>query len=472
MIVQRYDGQDIRKILTAMVLDKSVCSRVAAQWPADGDGLFSASWANIAAGMIVRYYKKYNETPKNHMVAMYEDWAKSTLASDEDVKSVREFLQAVSDEGHQDASGYVLDLARRHFNKTNMDRAILAAKDALDNWQVEEAEQILTARRSVNLGTGAYDVPLRDFEMWSEAFSPDLSMPLISYRGALGELVGNAFQRGRLFSFMAPDKTGKTAWMVDLVFRGLESRLYVAYIDCGDSQRRDFLRRLGGRSLQRPVVSGICDFPSEWDKDGLVHLSKHRDAVTDIDAFNELRSMGCNEEALRTKFYPSSTLSADDVENILVEWDEQEDWRPDMIILDYADILAPPKGVRDSIDQIDETWKRLRRISQSRHCMVVTATQTSSLAYKDSGQLLTKKHFSGRKTKLAHVDGMLGIVQTADEKEEGICRVNWIVRRAGASNEKHYVEVAGNMATAQPVIISRWGYPKKDRDDAPSSQAV
>ena len=104
--------------------------------------------------------------------------------------------------------------------------------------------------------------------------------------------------------------------------------------------------------------------------------------------------------------------------------------------------------------EIDETWKALRRLSQQRHCLVVTATQANALAYGDGSKLLTRKNFSGRKTKLAHVNGMIGIVRNEQEIDTGRCRVNWIVRRSQHFNEHRACRVAGCYAIASPAMKS------------------
>lgn len=450
---KRYDGTDIRKILTGMVLDKTVCARISSQW--QPEGLFAATWANLVGGLITRYFKKYERNPAGEMVSLFEEWSKETLASDEEIAAVELFLQRVSDEGHQDSTEYVLDLAGRHFNKVAMDRVIAGAMADLENWQVEDAQIRLSEFCQVNLGAGMFSAPFQDFGIWSSAFSNDEGRPLVSYREALGEFFGDAFQRGRLFSFMAPDKTGKTAWLIDFTYRAVRNNQNVAFFDSGDGREKEFLRRLGCRALGRPLRAGKYPIPDTWRDDGLIVCEKDLPAVTDVDAYAELQRLGCPPQALRATFHPSGTLSAADINRTLGDWDRQDDWRADIVVIDYSDLLAPPKGVKESLDQIDETWKTLRRISQQRHCLVVTATQASATAYGNEDGLLSKKHFSGRKTKLAHVNGMIGINVSSEEKDKGLSRINWIVRREGAYNEKHYIRVAGCMAVGNPAILSK-----------------
>ena len=137
--------------------------------------------------------------------------------------------------------------------------------------------------------------------------------------------------------------------------------------------------------------------------------------------------------------------------SILRDW-AREDWVADVVVIDYADILAPPAGVRDTLDQIDLTWRQLRRMSQEMHALVLTATQASALAYGSKVKGLGKQHFSGRKTKLAHVNGMVGLISNPEDSKKGIIRVNWVVRRRGRFNENSLMPVAGCLDLAAPFI--------------------
>jgi len=123
----------------------------------------------------------------------------------------------------------------------------------------------------------------------------------------------------------------------------------------------------------------------------------------------------------------------------------------DVVVIDYADILLMESG-DDNRNKINECWKQLRRLSQTWHCLVITATQSDAASY--TAGTMGRQHFSEDKRKLAHVTGMIGLNQTEDEKEEAIMRLNWIARR-----ESHYVErkciyVVGCLPIANPAIKS------------------
>jgi hypothetical protein len=173
--------------------------------------------------------------------------------------------------------------------------------------------------------------------------------------------------------------------------------------------------------------------------------------------------LGC-EEILRSKVkskqpmlrlstHPNDTINVQGIRAILRNW-ERQGWEPDVVICDYADVLAAPTGVTEPREQINKTWKQLRALSQSLHCLVVTATQADASSYDKP--TLTRKNFSDDKRKLSHVTGMVGINSTHDERLSGIRRLNWIVIRDSDLLEGTMVHVAGCVAFCHPTMKSCW----------------
>jgi replicative DNA helicase len=156
---------------------------------------------------------------------------------------------------------------------------------------------------------------------------------------------------------------------------------------------------------------------------------------------------------LKLSCHPNSSISVKGIEGILQTW-ERVDWIPDVVVIDYADILAPLDGKADTREQINQTWKALRGMSQKLHCLVVTATQADAASYKVD--TLTRSNFSEDKRKHAHVTGMVGLNQTKEEKLNGVLRLNWLDLREAEYTEYRCVHVAGCLALASPAMKSVW----------------
>ena len=422
------------------------------QWKPEG--LFDSKWANLVGGMIVRHFLQYGKQPNGQMTSIFEDWANKTTSDEKTVESVERFLQHLSDGATEEPSDYILDVAKNYFDKVKVEAEIEAAKQEVEHGRVEDAVNRLQNLNKTNLGSHSYLEPSAGPEPWSLLGNTERRRALVRYGGPLGDFIGEAFQRKTFWSFMAPDKTGKTTWLIDLLYLSIRQRNRVAYFDTGDSDEEEILMRLASRVTGRPEYEETVSLPVSWDGEEPSYDERKLESVDTIEAFRKFRKMCKSDNAFRLSSHPNSTVSANDLDKILVDW-SREGWIPDVVIIDYADILAPPKGVRDSLDQIDETWKRLRRISQDRSCLVLTATQSSAANYGNENYLLGKRDFSGRKTKLAHVNGMIGINVSSKEKDLGRARINLIVRRKGRYNEKHYVRVVGSMAIGNPAILSK-----------------
>ena len=155
---------------------------------------------------------------------------------------------------------------------------------------------------------------------------------------------------------------------------------------------------------------------------------------------------------LKLSCHPSGSINVTGIESRLNTW-ERAGWLPDIVIIDYADILAPLNGRLDKRHQVDETWRELRGLSQKRHICVITASQADAASYRI--KTLDKSNFSESKTKLAHVSAFIGINALPNEKDMQLRRLNYIVRREEAFSEQECLYVAGCLSIANPMILTR-----------------
>lgn len=150
--------------------------------------------------------------------------------------------------------------------------------------------------------------------------------------------------------------------------------------------------------------------------------------------------------------YPSGTLTCEEIAGSLDEWERQDDFVPDVIVVDYADLMTA--RVQEFRHRQDAIWRGLRGISQERHALVVTATQSDAGGLKQSR--LNQSNFSEDLRKLAHVTAMFGLNQdpAGREKALGIVRVNPIVAREGAFSVSDEVVVLQDLAAGRAFLES------------------
>jgi len=463
MKIEKRSSDEERLILTGMIVDITVLGRISSKWH---QNMFKSKWANIISKWCISFYRRYEDVPMNQIENIFQSWASET-SSKETVTLVEKFLDSLSEEyealQEESNSNYIIDMAGKYFNRVQIERLIDSVQGDIDRGKITEAVNRTTSFNQIEMGVGKGINILQDDEFIKEAFKEE-EEDLFKYSGALGEFFKGSLQRDSFIALMGPDKVGKSFWLIDIAYRAMLKRKRVAFFEAGDMSQNQVMRRLMIRTAKRPLYPAKVEYP--------VHIGKSRDGYTKIkrkiknvkdklswrDAKRACkkimkRKIKSKNSYFRLSCHPNSTLSVSSIQSIIQNW-IREDWVPDVIVIDYADILDMNYSGLEGRDRINETWKRLRSLSQIFHCLVVTGSQTDAGAYKRD--IITRSNFSEDKRKLAHVTGMIGLNVTEKEKERGITRLNWVVLRERAFGVGKCVYVAGCLSIANPAIKSCW----------------
>lgn len=161
------------------------------------------------------------------------------------------------------------------------------------------------------------------------------------------------------------------------------------------------------------------------------------------------------DKSLRILTFPTYSANLSKIKTYLAQWEDTDGWIPDLIAIDYADILAPENESEEGRERINRTWKELKSLASSKQILVVTATQ----ANRESIEKFNVKqvHTGEDIRKQAHVEIMLPLSQTNEEKKRGIIRVGVGAHRHKDFNELASVTVLQNLNMGQPNIDSEFG---------------
>lgn len=446
---KRYDATDARRVHIGLITDSVVANRVASMW--QPEGLFASKWENHIAGLVVDYARKYGKAPGREIETMFT--ATADRLGDEDIRAVETLLGSLSDEyernGHAESSEYILDLAGRVFTRVRQRRLAEAITESLDAG--EDAGEVIAGYRHPALSRGSFDNPKSEYQFWLDAYESGDERPIITFPGDLGKFIGDEFCRDSLVMFLAPEKRGKSWWLLETAVRAMKQGRRVALFSVGDMSRRQMGRRLGRRLTRLPKFAGTYKVPIKFGDEFPEHEERDFPGISPEAAYAACAKVCGPCGDLRLGCYPNSTASVADLATTMKDW-ANDGWVVDVVVIDYADILAPPAGVREHRDQINTNWMHLRRLSQELHACVVTATQADAASYDK--KLLTMANFSEDKRKWAHVTAGLGINQIPDEKKMGMSRISKLAVREADSSAMNFVRVAGNLDLACPVMIS------------------
>jgi hypothetical protein len=486
--------------------------------------LIESNTARIMIKWCLDFYEKYQKAPFRDIESIYFEQLKTGKLDEELAEEIEEdILPDLNDE--YEAGGinaqYLSDQTVRYFNAKRLEKHSAEIDALIDDGKIEEAQTLANNfvkdsgyENETDLDLGS-DETLKRIE---KAFNNTYET-VFKYPRALGQYMNDQLVRGGFLCFFAPEKRGKTFWMLDMAVRAVRQKSRVAFFQAGDMTENQQLRRmcihLAGRSDKekysgkyfQPVRDCVhnqlndcnkkerqCDFgvlehefseakdlrdgvtiemlkeayaldpdyepchnckEFNYSKWGTAWI-KEKDSGDPLEAVEAVKVykkfIGKNKPKFKLSTHPNGTLTVSDISAKLRLWESVDGFVPDLIIIDYADLLV--SEIRSEYrHQQNDIWMRLRGLSQEKHCLLVTASQTDSQSYKSD--TITRDHFSEDKRKLAHPTAIYGLSQDKHGREKmiGILRINEIGNREGDESGKQ-VCVLQSLRTGKPYLTS------------------
>jgi len=485
-----------KRIITGMIVSKKFLRELG---PMIQDAFFQNEYAGTVASWCLEFYGAYEDAPFEHITDIFNN--KRRELKEEDAEIVEKLLGDIS-QRYDYSKGlnvdYLLDQSIKYFTRRDLETRMAEAQYLLERNFIEEAQKVIEERKILGRLTSKAVDPF-DQSSVDEVFEEMEDFLVLP--GQLGRFLHN-FDRDWLVGIVGPFKRGKTWMLQEFALAALLSRLRVVFFSLEMSYKqmnKRIYQRLtgtkqkeGGKTLvpcfdclknqdnscklkQRMSPIGIrsrsgnkpLNFDPKSPYKSCTACRGTSDFICDF-WFNEIDVQDFSQyyinkqiKAYRKKFkhtlkvisYPRFGANTDDIKRDLDELEAKEEFVPDVIIIDYADILRPEQGASATgIEAIDLTWKCLGNLAMTRHCLTVTGTQATRDALE--AMQVRQKHTSLWIGKLAHVDAMLSLNQTEQEKEQGIMRVGTMAHRHEEFHEMASCYVLQNLKMGQVLLDS------------------
>ena len=176
-------------------------------------------------------------------------------------------------------------------------------------------------------------------------------------------------------------------------------------------------------------------------------LNRH-DFISRAKAFTNQYGKG----RFKLKNFPSGGASVEDIEASLNILEQAEGFTPEVVIVDYANLLKVNNSRLDKRDQVDYIWRALKGLGEKRNCLVVTAHQGTRKSIES--QLIKQTDTSEDIRVVAHVDLLFGLSQTTDEQQRQCLRMNVLAHRWKWFSETLELMVLHQHDISQPYIDS------------------
>ncbi len=414
---------------------------------------FDPPYNNIV-GLVIRYIDKYGDAPGDALPTLLDPLLSSNnphLAE----SAKQSMLQLFENRSNVNAK-YAIDRLNVFIRRQTMRLAVLETAELIqgreiDDEKIDQAELILSeaARKrsevfSPGIFLGDSKSALRFLDRSETATFPT-GIPELDQRSA-GPV------RGGLHLFIAPAKAGKTHFLCNLGKHAMMHRLNVAHVTLEMDEPR-----IIGRYLQtlfsvsnRSEATMRTDFELD-DLRRFAHLIRtpHTSRLS-LDSSNirdELRDrierMAPRLKRIVVKEFPTGSLTIRELEAYLDLLADMHSYKPDLLLLDYADLMRFTDDFRDFRLSLGNLYKDLRGMAARRDIAIATVTQATRSSSR-SGRV-GAEDVAEDWSKIATADVVLTYGQTPAERELGLAR---ITVAAGRNDEDKFSVVISQHYTS------------------------
>lgn len=440
-----------RDIIYQLIVSDKFCREII---PVLNPKFLKIVYVRTIAIWIKDYFQKFKEAPKKNIIKLYRTHVEEL--KDEDLQNnILTFIEKL-DRDYEKIKVSNEDFAIQNAIKYLRVRSLKNFSEDIDAYinsgEIERAESCVTKFRKVEIASGEGVSILDDFDIVTEAFTEEQDK-LFSMPGDFGKLMGD-IHREDFIAFLAPMKAGKTFSLIDVGIEGLKNNLKTAMWSL-EMSRTNMIKRvwkaLSGQCTEDMDIE-IPYFEKDGEKWRIETKTVNKKASTVLEVKKKQKSLRrlFRGGAFRIYAEPAYSLTVEGLENQLDDL-AYEGFYPDIIIIDYADIMAPSDKT-EYRQQIDGIWKRLRALAQKRKAVVFTASQTNRGAISRE---VEAESISEDIRKLAHVTSMVSISKTKFCKENSIAIFSQIAVREGQPETRKVIGTQC-LALGRPLIDSHW----------------
>jgi hypothetical protein len=384
-------------------------------------GLLDNTIYKTIAIQAIEFYIKFKEPAKDHIA----DLLQSHLDDPKTERVYSSTLNSLFENQDSVNETYVLSQITEFINSQLLKTAIIEAAGALKSGNLENARAILNTsskQEVLTFNPGIFFAdPNQSLKFLSEELDPFPTgiQPLDDMK------FGPA--PGELFVILAPANKGKTSFLVHVGKTCVRSGLKVLHISLEMSEEkmsRKYIQGMFALSTSKDEAR-IAKFEmDEMNRFSSINFKTITIAV--IDHKSDSRKIIANKLSkfknrwrLYIKRFPTNGLTIQGLEAYLDSMERFLNYIPDLLILDYADLMQ----IGSSNVRIDTgiIYKELRRVAVERNLAIATASQSNRLA--EDAKIITLKHLAEDYSKAATADNIVAYCQTQAESKIGLARL-------------------------------------------------
>lgn len=373
---------------------------------------------NDIARIMFNYYETYKSPPTIEAL-MHEV---QSLCENSPVKKskIDQYKTALSDIANADLSDaeYVKDKTIEFGRRQALIQAILQSAEDLEKGRdfnkikqrIEEASMV---------GMGVTDLGINYFENIAERIERTWAAPptekILTGIKLLDNIMDGGLARKELGVVIAPPGTGKTLTLVNLGATAVKNGYNVFHFSFEMSQDL----------MAKRYDMCITHKDNQYFKDD----DNRKKVIHALERYKDFENRG----ELIIKAFPPRTCTPEMVRSFVTRVCLVKNIKPDLIILDYPDIMKPSRTYSERRSELEILYEDIRAIGHELDCAVWGASQTNRGAL--AKETITIADLAESFGKAAVADFMIALSQTKKEKKENRLRYYVAKHRNGRDNE-------------------------------------
>lgn len=383
-------GKEFQEKLVQLILDDSV---FASQINEVLDvSFFELKYLQVFVDYVFKYNTTYGCFPNRSTV---ETILRSELDKQTPVmqKQVRDYFARVLAGTIEDIEDeYVKDKSLDFCKKQKLKEAMLKSVGLMESSSFDEVSKIINNALKLGLDNEhGYDF-MKHFE---ERYKLKARDPISTGWDVIDNFIQGGHGKGELGVVVAPTGAGKSMALVHLAAQAMKQGRNVVY----------YTLELADTVIGRRFDSCLTGFPLK----GLT-LAKE-------EVFEKVREI---PGKLIIKEYPTKSVSTETLRNHLKKL-EQRDFKVDMVVVDYGDLLKPVTAQREKRNELEGIYEELRGIAAEFKCPLWTASQTNRSGL--NAEVVTMESISEAFNKCFVADFIFSLSRTATHKQNNTGRI-------------------------------------------------
>lgn len=361
---------------------------------------------------IFEYYQEFESAPLEHFEEYYFE---KRNPSDEEKKLALRAIGLIRQT--QPNKEYIKSKLSEYLQTQSLMQAMLSATEKLKGNSVSGCKETLRSAIKVEFfPTEAVGTSIFGYEP-----QPTSASIVCPTRIDALDAKFKGYRRSELFIWMAPTNTGKSWALIHGAVTALKAGAKVIYYTLEMSET-SVLNRMS------MAISGLRSYESREGERNITYfdgttldISGRKTLFTDKAGLRFAQSLCRRGGDLKVVPFTGGKCTVADIESHLYQYEMTMGAAPDIIFLDYADLLKSTRKFQRDMDEIDDVYLGLRAIAQEKDIAVITATQANRGSMDE--RRVDLKHIAKSLGKATIADTIISLNQTEPERKENYMRL-------------------------------------------------